>query len=454
MVIDNILGLAAFDTLSAEHEKWILSVFIPPQDFPLLIEHRSFLIIGGRGTGKTAIRLAMEDRITNDPKQTNTMLLNWTPNPSEDNLRGSSLMRFATNQVFHAFVRGIFSTHSKEPARFEKLPAWAEDAISWLLRSYLPGDPNFYVESRGPEFGPETTKWALNLLERPFREILPKSAPTTEIIQLILITSESLGFSNLWVMVDGLEKLSTFHHAQAEDLLEAMLSTLSLFEEQGFVFKLFIPDSMESTLIQTRRIDRRRVHFYPLGWSETEIRKIVQERLSLATGKSQFSLEKLCSDQQFVNWLFRFGGTNPRIWLSIVTPFVDAYLRAGKSLNKMDWSEIAQKSPPKLRVDVQTSRVFIGDYELNRLSPNEYRILEYLYLNRHRICTREEIYYRCIQNLDQEPKPNDPTRLDEPIWRRSFDQALSRLRKVTEPFEDPIYIKTIKGFGIRLENYS
>jgi hypothetical protein len=454
-VVKEILGLAAFASLRAEDESWLKRAFVAPNDFHRLSERNSILVIGKVGTGKTALRLAMQEAVKQNSERSPTLIVNWIPTPSDDrDLTGSALMQYALGQAFNAVIRSIFLTFMKEPERFENRPSWVEDALSWLIRRYVPGEPEFYIESREREFGARTTNWALGIVRRSQREILHKSASAREIIKMALNTIEELGFTNIWIVVDGLEKWSFSENEQTEKMIEAILSTLSLFEEPGFVFKLFLPEFMDATVTKASSIDRRRVYFYSLNWSPSEIRAIAEKRLQLATGNDKFSLEKLCSDKKFLEWLFQYGGKSPRACLSLLAPFVEAYIRERKVLTNKTWPEIARQNPPKFWVEQYTNRVFIGDHELSELSPNEHRILRYLYLNRHRTCSREEIYYLCIRNLEKKPSASEKSWEPETSWRGSFDAALSRLRaKFSRLDKNHTYITTVKSYGLKLDNY-
>jgi hypothetical protein len=105
-------------------------------------------------------------------------------------------------------------------------------------------------------------------------------------------------------------------------------------------------------------------------------------------------------------------------------------------------------SPPesiggRLRLDQEARRVFIGDTELDPpLSLPQYRLLELLYNNIGRICTRDEV----VETVW-------PEAMGEGVSEQAIDALVRRLRdRLTEIDPERQYIVTVRGHGFRMEN--
>jgi DNA-binding winged helix-turn-helix (wHTH) protein len=97
----------------------------------------------------------------------------------------------------------------------------------------------------------------------------------------------------------------------------------------------------------------------------------------------------------------------------------------------------------RLRLDSESRRVFIRGKELEPpLSLPQYRLLELLYVNAGRICTRDNV----IENVW-------PEALGEGVSEQAIDALVRRLRdRLAELDPDWQYIKTVRGHGFRLDN--
>jgi hypothetical protein len=97
----------------------------------------------------------------------------------------------------------------------------------------------------------------------------------------------------------------------------------------------------------------------------------------------------------------------------------------------------------RLRLDRAARRAFINDVEIDPpLSPPQFRLLELLYLNYGRVCTREEV----IQTVW-------PDAFGEGVSEQAIDALVRRLRdRLAEIDTEGQYIVTVRGHGFRLEN--
>ncbi len=99
----------------------------------------------------------------------------------------------------------------------------------------------------------------------------------------------------------------------------------------------------------------------------------------------------------------------------------------------------------RLRLDREARRAFVGDTEIDPpLSPPQYRLLELLYVNTGRICTREQV----VETVW-------PEVVSEGVSEQAIDALVRRLRdRIAELDPDWQYIITVRGHGFRLENAS
>jgi len=110
-------------------------------------------------------------------------------------------------------------------------------------------------------------------------------------------------------------------------------------------------------------------------------------------------------------------------------------------------SPLAADPPPfltgRLRLDPDARRVFIRGTELDPpLSLPQYRLIELLYVNAGRICTRDNV----IETVW-------PEAVGEGVSEQAIDALVRRLRdRLTEVDPEWQYIITVRGHGFRLDN--
>lgn len=97
----------------------------------------------------------------------------------------------------------------------------------------------------------------------------------------------------------------------------------------------------------------------------------------------------------------------------------------------------------RLRLEPDTRRVFIrGKEVLPPLSLPQYRLLELLYVNTGRICTREHV----IETVW-------PEAIGEGVSEQAIDALVRRLRdRLAELDPESQFILTVRGHGFRLDN--
>jgi hypothetical protein len=97
----------------------------------------------------------------------------------------------------------------------------------------------------------------------------------------------------------------------------------------------------------------------------------------------------------------------------------------------------------RLKIDVEARRVFILGVEMDPpLSLPQYRLLELLYMNRGRVCSREEV----VETVW-------PEAMGEGVSEQAIDALVRRLRdRLQEADPETQYVVTVRGHGFRLDN--
>jgi pSer/pThr/pTyr-binding forkhead associated (FHA) protein len=97
----------------------------------------------------------------------------------------------------------------------------------------------------------------------------------------------------------------------------------------------------------------------------------------------------------------------------------------------------------RMKIDTEARRVFILGVELDPpLSLPQYRLIELLYGNQGRVCTREEV----VETVW-------PEAMGEGVSEQAIDALVRRLRdRLNETDPDIPYIVTVRGHGFRLDN--
>jgi hypothetical protein len=99
----------------------------------------------------------------------------------------------------------------------------------------------------------------------------------------------------------------------------------------------------------------------------------------------------------------------------------------------------------RLKIDTEARRVFILGVEMDPpLSLPQYRLIELLYLNQGRVCSRDEV----IETVW-------PEAMGEGVSEQAIDALVRRLRdRLNEVDPDIPYVVTVRGHGFRLDNPS
>ncbi len=448
------LGSLAFDSLKAEAElDWLGRVMIEPPELARMMQPHSVLIIGARGSGKTALRLALLQKSLTLPLP-RPLAVEWRPELPKDLSSESGIVRTYMDQVLSSCALALLRFVATTPAHFNAAPIWARETLSGLIQQYLPGHPELRLDELEGEVSVEGLSVARQMLESAPRSTLNKDAGQNIVISTLANCIKKMNLSGIWIVVDQLELWLDLEAQAMAQSLYALIKSLSLFEISGFEFKLIAPREFETELKQLSAMTIRRIDGYPLEWSETQLAAILERRLAAAFGKNEFPLEKFAPREPLLAFLKEYGADLPKAWLELLKPFVEDFRKHSRArpFSQKEFVALQRKYPPLLRRDFRTKEYALH-YKPLVLTGQPRKLLAYLYEKRS--CTRHELYFLGLRGLPQIPESKGDKDWEEPDgWHGTFDTTLYRLRAQVEPIpEEPRYIITNKNTGkIVLQN--
>jgi len=454
------LGMIAFDSGRAEDEAWLSSAFERPPEFDLISGPRSAVILGSAGSGKSAIHDALVRISLTEDWKPQRLLVKWNPNPpSTDAQLDSGLVDRQLAQVLDACAWTLLQHVTHYLSDYDAAPKWARTFILWFIRTYLTGNFEFRTGRLRAELDAAGEKLVDQIAESPQSDLFgPDVAASTVLAELIKAIGE-LHLAGVWVLVDRLEGWSDMDPTRLSTGLSAFFSTLGLFEQAGFAYKIFLDSTMMPQLATVSGIVRRRIDLHYLHWNCLQLTNLLLKRIALAIGKPVASLDEICTDKSIPEWFERCGGMTPRGWLELARPLVAAYLEraydgTAKPITREEWVEIRRRHPPLLLLNEETGQLWVGMREINDLPEGQLKLLAYLYRNAGQTCSRSELHYLADRGLSHIPHTHDDAWEPPKSYSGKLDTAIWRLRENIEPDPDdaPLYIQTEKGKGYRLEN--
>ncbi len=440
---------ALFGNLKAEQEPWLLQVFVQGINREKYQDNEPFIIYGPPGSGKTALRLYLQQQAPSS-----VLAVPWMPEPISTGATGTSLAQAAMRQALQALLDWLI-TNGQLATRLEHPPAWTATALAWYLRRYLPMDASFYIESRGADLAQNEINWYLALLEKPEVAIFKEDASLNDQLRMLMRILNLAQYQSVWWMVDGLEKWPPRSKNYLMATMEALLSTLSVFDVPRYVFKLFAPDAYREFIHSSSGVTRHRVLEFDLRWTLQLLNSLLEQRLSVTLNRPGFGLTDLSPAPDFCAWLQRNAGENPRAWLSLTSPLVEKFQAQKVPLSPADWNQIAQfpQGQSRLRLIIERKEIKIGDTTISIGSEDGFKLLLYLYQRPGQICSLEEIYFCALQGLEHIPRKQDKEWMHKSIWRPALDTTIYRLRQKIEPLSsNPTYLVTHPRKGLELRN--
>jgi hypothetical protein len=439
-----------FGTLKAENEPWLSDIFVSLPVFERLFEPNSTILYGEAGSGKTALRLEMTKKVGQD-----VFTPLWIPESFPENQPVSTALAIqAMRQALRACVEKLVG-EADLPRRLGELPDWVASAMQCFLRTYLPFDPNFYVQSKEGKLNLEEIQWYLALLKKDLPPMITDNTSLNDQVRLLLSILRQAGYPQLWLCIDGLERWMPFQAGrQVENFLDAILSTTMVFDVPGAVIKFFIPAMLHDTLKSTVGVEKLRAKEIHQEWSEANLCMMLEKRLAQALGLPAFSIGSIVEGDEFLSWLKVYGGKSPREWLQLTEPFAVTFRNIGKPLSAEQARQIWRQHPPILSLDHDRREVWIGRKRISIGSVIEFRLLEYLAAHPGKICTLEELYYYAQEQLDYIPDSDHKKWAPRLTWRSAMDTLVWRLRqKIEQDPKAPLYLITHPRKGLELLHF-
>lgn len=446
-----------FGSLRAEAEtSWLADAYQPPRLFGQMTGLRSILVMGKTGSGKTALELALKRHaLCSKPR---LLTASWRPVLPEGDVSGGKAAEMFISQAMDSVSFAFLQFTAGNPAYYINAPSWARDFMHWFVQAFLHGDPHYHLSRLTDTADAAGLETITHLLTARPPEVFPRDSLPSFILSHLTGAIKALGLEGVWIFLDGLDTLFRISPEPLEKFLVNFLSTLDLFEEEIFSFKIIVSSELDACLMKARGVITRRFTVYQLKWQEEDLIRLTEDRIRLTAKRNDLTLSRLCRDADWLKWLKKYAGFSPRGWLELTRPILLAYLEKGKLLTQSDdWLDAYRQSPPSLCLDLEAGRVIIGWGEAD-VKGIGYKLLRYLYENRQRPCTKSELYYRAHKGLNHEPHNNsDPGWEDVAIWEGPLDTALYRLRKDiewdTRDGATPLYVVSERGKGqIQLKN--
>lgn len=451
------MGLTVLESLRAEEEPWPVGVtFIRPPIFGQAAGSRSFILYGGPGSGKTALRKALESA-------TDRFMIHWMPTPDPDaRAKGTPGVRAELEQVFSAFAMELSAQLLKDFSRLDQSPEWVKKVTGWFLKRYLPEgfeapDAAALLEQAEPGNAARLrSAW-----ESGQANYLKPDTPFRTIVDHMMKSLAAMGWPGACVMVDGLEGMVEIEREALAATLEVFLSSLFLFDDARFHYKLFLPETLERDLAGCTAIERQRVSVLNLFWAEEHLKCAATRRLACATGQDAITLKDIFNhDQRLADWLMRCGGPTPRGWLEYMKPILAEYLETAargpaRPLTEKEWLTARQRSSVRLLFHADSGELIVGARRIDTLTPAELAIIRYLYGYQNKLVSKEKLYREVILPFYSDA-PDAAPKSAEKIMRKDYEDsintALWRLRKEIEPDpKRPIFLISERDKGIMLK---
>lgn len=447
----------AFESLRAEYESdWLAQAFVHPLEFGIMAGQHSILVIGEEGAGKTALEMQLRMHAAQKARPC-PLVASWRPQIKTENLSSDQVVDIFLAQSMNSLAFALLKQVALRPETYQSAPSWVQDFILWFTHFYLQGDRGFHLSRLTETASSSGLEIVKKIIASEPRALFSQSTTPSEILSHLTESIKKMGFDGVWIFVEDLDDLYRSSPDRLTQNLKNLLSTLDIFETPTFSIKIIAPSQLGLRLETARGVKTRRFSVHYLNWTSDELLEILERRVALVMHKQDMSLNDICGDKAWLHWLKQYAGNTPRGWLDLVRPVIVAYLKKGSKLSSNEWKEIYRQSPPLLSINLETSQVYVGHGEVT-ISTIGYKLLRYLYENRHRACNKSELYFCGHKGLLKEPRSKeDDGWEDAASWEGVLDTALWRLRQAIEWDKikggEPMYVVSARGRGqVRLKN--
>jgi hypothetical protein len=261
----------------------------------------------------------------------------------------------------------------------------------------------------------------------------------------------------VYVLVDGIDEYAQTGQdmAAAFEVLKPLVSDLRLLELPGLAFKFFLPADMAGWIRASARTDR--LAAIDLMWREDDLRQLWELRIAAFNLSGYRGLGGLCApglrhtvDAEILD----LADGSPRNMMRLGALLLSEHCRyppeEGSEITLDEWERarvryleslkpsaelpvdpMARPEIPRLRIDVQNSRVWIGDQALEEpLTDLQFKLLAFLCSRKGEVCEHGEIAQHLV------------------VSRSSVSKLIYHLRRHIEPDpSEPVYLKSSYGRG-------
>jgi len=444
----------AFDVLRAEYEReWLQLVYVQPQLASRIGGDRSVVVVGGDGAGKTSTRLWLARLGSQKPQR---LVVDWIlPQPDPPGRPGLQTLEMLQTDLLRTCVRELVRFTCLTSVEKVAESTWLRESVAWLVQRCAGAQDRFFIQLRR-SLTLEQAQLLDELLQESGSNAAALDASLSDILSEFTAVVAELDLHGAWVLLDGLEGWLSASPTLLDEQVRILLSTLNLFEAPGLALKLFAPDTLENSLLESGAVISRRLDVVSLRWQDAELQQIVERRLARLLGTTEFHLGDLGDAKFLLDRLRTYGGQRPLGWLQLLRPFADDYMRnaPGSPLPTDRCMEIWRSHPPRLYVDSGRQRVYLAFRDLAIEGGSAFRLVQYLYENRQRICAWDELYYVGYRGYEQIASHPADERYEYPKnWKHTLEMAVSRLRKAIDcDPHNPPYLVTERQRGVRLQN--
>lgn len=294
---------------------------------------------------------------------------------------------------------------------------------------------------------------------------------------LLLLTTiiRAADFASVYFLIDGVDETPYTRRDPllAATLLSPLLDAPGVLQECGFAFKFFLPADLEPVMREHNigRLDRIPVHL--LRWSESDLLLMLQLRLESYSRESPQSpptvhtFQELCEphlrsvDQRLV----QAAQGSPRCLIDLARDIVTTHCQNATSIDSLITAQTVEqvlartpqepvqpssvvKSPSApvlqhLYFD-QRGVVWLNDQPHSELTGLERRCMEFLWQNRNRTITRDELIEALYSDTSDRGDPQN-----------SMYKIVRQLQKklCVGEADEHTYIRGQRGVGYVLCNY-
>jgi hypothetical protein len=297
--------------------------------------------------------------------------------------------------------------------------------------------------------------------------VAPENSPRERLADFVAL-SKQVGFTAVHFLLDRLdETVETANNPQAQaDILEPLLAHLSVLEMPSVAFKFFLSQETRDILWERRTVrqdDRLAEYAVTVHWDKTRLKQLLDERLRSyssdpVTGSpAVHELEAICAEsggqlesnegqsvgQKIERAMITRAQGSPRRLIITGRLLFEARLLRQKGPERLTWEDwleveqrLLQKMPLIMRLELETRQIILGDRVI-RLTQNETALIAAL-AKADGVCSRDDLA-KALKGASE----------------AAIDQTVNRLRqKLKDNANNPAYLKTVRGQGFQLLNYT